>query len=227
MVHLPELAAPTELPRSMRSYRAQQRRWTRGNAQVLRASWRDIVRSNLPLRHRATMLLRTAARVLYLFLAILTIGMPLTTFVSLPWRVHYTASIDAAIFGVVIAALYAYYLPALHRATGSIWRGVVIVPAVMALHIGLSMCCTVSFIAGLVRRDAEFVRIPKLGDHRAGPTYALPADPFAVLELALGVAYLGFAGLALARHLALYALFFAFWAASYLWVGVGTMVARD
>ena len=222
MVHLPELAVPTELPRSMRAYRAQQKRWTRGNAQVLRATWSELLGSRLPLRHRLAMTLRACSRTLYVFLAILTVAMPLTTFGAVRWFVDYKLAYDAAVFGIVVAALYAFYLPALQRATGSWWRGVVLVPMVMALHIGLSMCCATAFIAGLVRRSAEFVRTPKLGSG-PGPAYRTPRDPFALVELVVAAAYAGFVIMALHRHMIPFAAFFAFWGLAHLWTGAATL----
>ena len=226
MVHLAQLAVPTELPRSMRAYRTQQKRWTRGNAQVLRATWRQILTAPLPLRHRFAMLLRASSRALYVFLAILTIAMPLTTFGAMRWLVDYNLEFDAAFFGVVVAALYAFYLPALARATGSWWRGIVVVPIVMALHIGLSMSNATAFVAGLVRRSAEFVRTPKLGDDsRAdGPRYRLPVDAFAVLEILIGAAYGVFVVIALQRDLHLFAAFFAFGGVAHLCTGTATLV---
>jgi hypothetical protein len=234
LVHLGELTVAAELPRTMRAYRVQQKRWTRGNAQVVRADGWAIATAPLPLRHRAAMLVRASARGLYVFLAILTLAMPLTTFRVMPALVDYSVAIDGAILGVVAAALAAYYLPALRLATGSAWRGVYRVPLVVALHVGLSACCATAFAAGLVRRSAAFVRTPKLGDAAAsaragggGPSYALPLDPFALVELAIGAAYVAFAVVAAQRQLFAYAVFFAGWAAAHLWTGGATASERS
>jgi len=229
MVHVAELAVPTELPHSMRAYRAQQRRWTRGNAQVLRGTWRAIATAPLPLRHRLAMLLRLASRGLYVFLAILTVAMPLTTFGVMPWLVDYRFAVDAAVLAAIVASLYIYYVPALQIATGSAWRGALLVPAVMALHVGFSPCGAAMFVAGLFGRPAPFVRTPKLGDSRdAAPParYRLPLDPFAFVEVAVAVAYFAFTVLALQRGLYAFALFFAFWAAAHAWTGVATIASR-
>src|SRR5262249_35439983 len=51
MLHLADVTVPSELPATMRAYRAQQRRWTRGNAQVLRADGAALLRAAIPLRH--------------------------------------------------------------------------------------------------------------------------------------------------------------------------------
>lgn len=223
LVHVAELAVPCELPATMRAFRVQQQRWTRGNAQVLRSSWRAIATAPLPRRHRAAMLVRASARSLYVFLAILTLAMPITTFVRLPLLVDYSVASDGAILGVVLAALYAYYAPALRRATGSAWRAAYLVPVVIALHVGMSACNAGAFLAGLVRRPAPFVRTPKLGATPAsGPRYALPFAACSLVELAIGAAYSALAALAVHRHLGAVAVLFAAWAAAHLWTGAAS-----
>ena len=225
MIHVPDLAVPAELPRTMRAYRVQQQRWTRGNAEVFRASWGAVLRAELPLRHRLLILLRCSSRSLYLFLVLLTIGMPLTTFGIVHGKIDYTPLVDAAVFGTVLLALYAYYLPAHHRATGSTVGAIGVVPLAMALHIGLSLSCAISFVAGLLRRPTEFVRTPKRGDgDAAAKVYELPIDRVAVIEVAIGLAYVAFTALALHRDLVVFAGFFALWAAAHLWTGLATIL---
>jgi hypothetical protein len=210
----------------MRAYRVQQHRWTRGNGQVLRSAWADILGGPLPLRHRLTLLLRSGSRTLYLFLAVLTIGMPLTTFGVIHGRIHYTVPVDAAVLGAVIVALYVYYLPAYRRATGSVRGGIALIPLAMALHIGISVSCAFAFVAGLLHRPAEFVRTPKLGEGAVATMERVPIDGFAFVETAIGCAYVAFAVLALHRDLLVFAGFFALWAAAHLWTGLATISGR-
>src|SRR5262249_46356073 len=57
-LHVPDVVVPTELPATLGAFRLQQRRWTRGSAQVLRACGPTVWRSPLPLAHRASLVLR-------------------------------------------------------------------------------------------------------------------------------------------------------------------------
>jgi hypothetical protein len=149
--------------------------------------------------------------------------MPLTTFRLIPYRVDYNIAADTALVAVVLAALYVFYVPAERRATGSWWRGVRLVPAVVALHVGLSTCCAISFIAGLVSRRTAFVRTPKRAAAGDGPRYRSAASPYAIVEVAIGLAYLTFAALAIRHRLAPAAAVFALWAAAHLWTGTATL----
>jgi cellulose synthase/poly-beta-1,6-N-acetylglucosamine synthase-like glycosyltransferase len=224
MVHLVDVAVPTDVPRTMRAYRTQQQRWTRGNAQVLRASFGELVRGPLPLRDRAAMLARVGTRVMYVFLAFLTLSMPLTTFRWVHPLVGYTVPVDVALLAIVIVALLAFYVPAEARATGSRDRAIVLLPVVIALQIGLSLSCAYAFIAGLFVERAEFVRTPKVPRGERGAKYRVPFTAFALVEIVVGLAYVGFAGLAMHRHLMPFAAFFAFWAIAHLWTGGATLV---
>src|SRR5262249_5131560 len=161
---------------TLRAFRLQQRRWTRGSAQVLRACGPVVWRAPLPLGHRASLVLRAGTRALYPLLALLTLTMPLTTFNAVPTLVDYTPAGDAATVAVVLAALALFYALGQHRAKQPAWRGIASVPVICALHVGLSAALAGELVRGLVARGGAFERTPKRGDD-AG-TYTAPFDRF-------------------------------------------------
>ena len=131
-----------------------------------------------------------ACALLYVFLAILTIGMPITTFVGGRWLVNYDIAIDGAIFAVVVGRARARSTcRRTQRATGRAWRGLALVPFVIAVHVGLSACCAVG-----VRRGARRGAAPSSCGRRSSATQpprrlGVPAaarSPFAIVELAIG-----------------------------------------
>jgi cellulose synthase/poly-beta-1,6-N-acetylglucosamine synthase-like glycosyltransferase len=227
LLHAPDVAVTMELPQTMGAYRVQQQRWTRGNGQVLRAMAGRVLSSDLPFGDRFAMVSRAGGRVLYVFLAILSITMPLSTFRWMPVLVEYGPVADGATLAAVVLAFHAFYLPAQLRARRPLWRAVTVVPLVMALHVGLSFSCAFAFLVGFTKRSAEFVRTPKTGGAKSTRhEERVPFDAFAILEIAIAGAYVGFAGLALKQHLHLIAAFFVLWAASFAWTGGSTLLER-
>jgi hypothetical protein len=217
-VHAAGVAVATELPATMAGYRTQQRRWTRGNAQVARALTGAIATSTLPLRHRAMLLVHVWRRAFYVLLALLAVTMPLTTFGVIDPLVDYTLAQDAVVFAAVVAALAGGYAVARAALGRTRWQAVPLAVAAVALHIGLAPACAVSFVAGLVRPGAAFERTPKRGDAPA-PAYRTRFDPMCLVELAGAVAYAGFAACAAQRGWIAIALFFALFATAFAWVG--------
>jgi cellulose synthase/poly-beta-1,6-N-acetylglucosamine synthase-like glycosyltransferase len=212
------VAVPTELPATMAGYRTQQRRWTRGNAQVARALSGAIARSALPLRHRVLLLLHVWRRAFYVLLALLAVTMPLTTFGAIDPLVEYTLVEDAVVFAGVVAALAGGYAVARAALGRTRWQAVPLAAAAVMLHIGLAPACAVSFVTGLVRPAATFERTPKRGDAVA-LAYHARFDAMCLVELAGAIGYACFAACAAVRGWTVVALFFALFAGSFAWVG--------
>ena len=227
-VDLPDLAVPTELPDTMMAYRAQQRRWTRGNAQMLRALGPKVLMSDLKIGHRAGMMMHLGGRLIYLLLAVLTVTMPLITFGWIHPLVNYPLAQDGALLAAVMAALLLFYVPAQLMVKESFVRAVCSVPMVVSVNIGLSLCCATAFLSGLFSRRSVFVRTPKVGAHgggSTGPRYHAPFDPLCLVETIVGTAYVFFTRLAVmrGREYFVLSLFFAFFAFSFLWVGLTSL----
>jgi cellulose synthase/poly-beta-1,6-N-acetylglucosamine synthase-like glycosyltransferase len=221
-VHDPRVVVATELPATMAAFRNQQRRWTRGNAEIAKAHTGAILRSSLPWRHRAALLIHVWRRAFYVLLAVLAVTMPLTTFGTIHTLVDYTLVQDAVVFGGVVAALAIGYAVA-SRATGEPWwRSPFAALVVVMLHIGLAPACATSFVTGLFRPMAGFERTPKRGDD-ATSSYRARFDLMCVVELAAAAAYVGFAHRALSYGYTPIALFFALFAVSFAWVGAASL----
>lgn len=226
LVHVPAVAVPTELPETMSAYRTQQSRWTRGNAQVARRMWWSLVRGDLPLLHRFAMLGRTLSRLIFVCLAFLTFTMPLSTFQLVPPLLDYGWKLDAVMAAAVLAAHYVFYGPARRAAGRSLASAVYLIPIVMALYVGMSLSLSIAYLAGLVFKNAEFVRTPKWGGvvHAGRSRYRLTVNRLAVLELVVGVLYFGLSAYALHRRYYPSGLFFFFWAAAHSWVGGSSVI---
>jgi cellulose synthase/poly-beta-1,6-N-acetylglucosamine synthase-like glycosyltransferase len=216
LLHRGDVVVPSDLPQSLAAFRAQQTRWIAGKTQVVRRHGRAILASPLPLGHRADMLLRCFSRVLYPFLAFLTLSAPLTTFRWVRPGVPYNVVSDALVCALVFVSVAAYYAVASRRVLESI----LLAPLVCALNLGLSLAGSAALVRGLAGQP-RFARTPKPGE--GGPTYAAERDPFCFVETAIGAVYAGLTALAAQSRLWPAVGFFTFVAASFLWVGLGSL----
>jgi cellulose synthase/poly-beta-1,6-N-acetylglucosamine synthase-like glycosyltransferase len=226
LVHLSEQTVPTEIPETMTAFRAQQKRWARGSAQVLRAMTGSILRARVPTGAKVMMILHLGRHAIDPFLLSACLSTPATTLWGMPFLLDYGPLGNAAIVGLVFLSVFVHYGVAL-RATGRLRAGFLLVPLVIPLAIGLSLLYTVAFVGGLFEGGGEFVRTPKEGGAReaeVGPVYRSPFDPLALVETALGAAHAYFAVVAFGRGYWPYAGFFTLVSGSFLWVGIASLV---
>lgn len=223
-LHLPEVAVATELPETMSAFRAQQKRWLRGNVEVLRGMLRRIASSTLTIGERLGIVKHLAAKLVIPLVCVATITYPLTTFRIVRPPLHVGVGLDAAVFAGVAVALGFYFAQA-RRWTGQpMARALLMTPFVIALYIGLSFTFTIAIVSGLVRKNRTFVRTPKPGTSGV-VRYRSGFDWTVLIELVAALLYAGFTALACSRHLWVHAAFSQFIMFSFLWAG-GTTLAE-
>jgi cellulose synthase/poly-beta-1,6-N-acetylglucosamine synthase-like glycosyltransferase len=207
-VQVEDCAVSSELPTGMAAFRAQQERWVRGAAEVLRA----LPSTNL------SMLAHLARHARQPLLVALSIWLPATAtgLVRPAFAVP-----GAAILSFALVAVSAYYAAARARLGRSPTEALGLGLLVPALSLGLSLTLTVAFVRGLVGGRGEWVRTPKSAGAAAG--YRSRRPPLALVESALGVALAASAALALARGDGWTAAGVAYVAAGWLWVGFGSL----
>jgi cellulose synthase/poly-beta-1,6-N-acetylglucosamine synthase-like glycosyltransferase len=218
---LPELAVETELPESMAAFRAQQQRWVRGAGQVLRALAHKLFQSGATAGDRVSMLAHLLRHARQPMLALLVLWLPLTSLglarplVALPYA-------WPLVIAIVWFAVGAYQGAALTRLGRSPGAAFVLAPAVMALSLGLAPALAYALASG---SRAEWRRTPKRGrtGDAAGAAYRAPGSAFALVEIAVAIAYGALAGQAIVRGDGLAAAGFAWVAAGYAWVGLGSL----
>jgi hypothetical protein len=205
----PDIAVRTELPATVAAFRRQQARWVRGSGEVLRALVRAIAGGRAGTPARATMLGHLLRHVRQPWLFALVLVWPVTHWVTPRFHVEWAWP---ALLGSVTAAMGLYFAAVRRRLGRSAVTGLLFVPLVMALSIGLCPVLTGAFVGGALGQSAPFERTPKGGDYRPRPG--------GLVEFGLGATYLVLAGNAVLRGSLLEGLvlgwFFAF---GLLWVG--------
>jgi cellulose synthase/poly-beta-1,6-N-acetylglucosamine synthase-like glycosyltransferase len=227
VAHVRDYAVPTEIPEDMAAFRAQQRRWALGSAQMVRALGLRILRARIPVCSKLMMLMHLGRHALDPLVLFACVTSPFTTLYGMPFLIDYGTLLNAGVMGLLLAACLLFYGAALRR-VGESAVEIVLVPLVIALAIGLSLVYTAAFLRGLVSRGGKFERTPKAGSVGAvesGPRYRAPRDPLLLFEIGLAVAHAYFAHRALLIGNWPYAAFFGAVAVSFGWVGLGTLLS--
>ena len=176
-IYLTDVATPAEVPVDIRDFKTQQHRWTKGAIQVARKLLPMLWQSGIPLRCKVEASFHLLSNACYLL-------MVLTVFLLGPvcWArtvVHWRALVwlDIPILLSTTVSVIAFYLQA-ERAIGRHpLRVLRLMPAVMALGIGISINNATAVIEGMFQMGGEFIRTPKYriesqGDRWIGRSYA-------------------------------------------------------
>ena len=179
----------SDLPETLAAYRGQQRRWTKGSAQTLRKLSRPILRSPIGWRRKVEAFAHLGANLGYPLTVLVALLLPLVITIRHlgfePEMLRY--DLTMLLFGT--ASVCAFYLGAARQRGLSLLRGIFLLPALLALCMGLAWHNAKACLDGLRAQGGVFERTPK-GDYR-------PRRPFPWGESLLTL-YLGCALLALA-----------------------------
>ena len=226
--HLRDYAVPTEVPTDMAAFRAQQRRWALGSAQMLRTLSMPILRSDLPLRAKLMMFMHLGRHSIDPLILLACLTTPFTTLFGMPFLIDYGVPANVGIVGLVAGSALVFYARALTQVKAS-RADIVLVPLVILLAIGLSIVYTAAVFRGLLGRGGAFVRTPKSGGapaRRTGPVYHAPVDAIAIVEVLMSGAHGYFSVLAFQAGYVPYAFFFAAVSGAFGWVGLASLLAR-
>lgn len=227
VVPLWDYAVPTEIPEDMPAFRAQQRRWALGSAQIVRALGPTILRSDLPARAKLMMFMHLGRHSIDPLILLACVTAPLTNLYGMPFLLDYGPALNTGL--VLLAAMSActFYVVA-SRKVAAPTVNLIYVPLVVPLAIGLSLLYTVAFAHGLLSVGGRFVRTPKSGGAAtpSGPRYRSPFAALAFVELFIAGAHAYFAYSTLARSDLAYGLFFAVVSLSFGWVSLASLFSR-
>ncbi len=161
-VFLSDVVTPAELPVDMNGFKSQQHRWTKGSIQTCKKILPRILRSNLPWTIKLEATLHLTSNFCYLLLAFLCIllqpsshgGSGWTRFLLFDVPVFATASVSVAVF----------YICAQRELYPRTWmKEMLLLPALIALGIGLSLNNAKAVLEAIFNRNSGFVRTPKYG----------------------------------------------------------------
>jgi cellulose synthase/poly-beta-1,6-N-acetylglucosamine synthase-like glycosyltransferase len=178
---------PAELPEDMASFRAQQFRWAKGTVQTRRKLLRHILKSDLSFGAKVEAFFHLTPHFAYpltMALTILLLPVVLLLPAKTPWSMLF---LDLPLFLGTTGSLTAFYALA-ERAQGRRTMDAVrVVPALIAVGVGLTPLITKALFEGHRAMAGEFVRTPKKGS-KAGRYRASQFDMPKWEPLLFGVA---------------------------------------
>jgi cellulose synthase/poly-beta-1,6-N-acetylglucosamine synthase-like glycosyltransferase len=162
-VYLDDVVCPSELPPTVKAYKAQQYRWMKGMAQVARKLLPEILASRLPMRVKVEAFFHLMAPLTYTvalasFLLLLPLLLTTPEHGHDPLRVLYSSTLGLTM--AIVAFYHATSESGTLRRSGFLRRFL----ALVALGIGNSLNATRAVAEGFLGRQSPFVRTPKYGD---------------------------------------------------------------
>ncbi len=166
-VFLADLVTPAELPVDMNGFKSQQHRWTKGSIQTCIKLLPSVWRADLPfmLKLEATAHLTSNYAYLLLFFLCILLHPIADGGVQSFWKmvlldipIFLSASMPAAVF-------YICSQREVHPKTW--WREILLLPALLALGIGLAVNNARAVLEAMVGHQSEFTRTPKYGIERS------------------------------------------------------------
>ena len=214
-VYLPEVVAPAELPPTMLAFKGQQHRWAKGSIQTLRKLSGRIRSAAVPWPVRLEALIHLANNLAYPLVLLLTLLTPVAIWIRAE---HLEAWLlfDLLVFTAATVGVLLFYTASQWAIRGDWRRQVVLLPAALALGIGMAVNQTRAVAEALIGHRSPFVRTPKAG---ARGTIQLPRSAWSAVEVAIGLVHVAAIGWAIHRGAWASVPLAALMAAGFLYVG--------
>lgn len=196
-VYLLDEDAPAEVPVEVNAFKAQQRRWAKGVAQVGLKLYPRIWRSELPMRVKLEMFFRMTGSISYpLMIVASVIQFPLLM-VRYNQGFYHLMLLDAPLLVVTNASVLLFYGTAIWYLRKNVLIRWLHLPLVMSLGIGLAFSNARAVLEALLGVKSEFVRTPKYQVEKGtdgtwkSKKYHRKRGWLPALELAFAVYFLG------------------------------------
>ncbi len=160
-VYLPEVAVPAELPVDIAALKTQQYRWAKGSIQTGRKLLGSILLSTEPWWKKleaSLHLTNNLSAVLMVALSLLIFPAMLVRQGAGQWKL---LAIDLPLFLAATASVVVFFFASQRLSPTGEKSPLRLMPAVLALGIGLSLNSARAVIAGLLKKGGVFVRTPK------------------------------------------------------------------
>lgn len=224
---LRNVTAPAELPVLMIGFKRQQFRWAKGSIQALMLLGKQILNAPISLWHKIEAFLHLSGYMVHpLMLSLLILTLPLT----LKWE-NVMNRLPFWWVGVVgLGVPFAYITSQLTLyPSRRWWQWIVRMPVLSALGVGIAVNNTGGILEAFLGKRSAFERTPKIGDIRHNEltekviSERLKVNASTWFELVLGVYALSDGVLAVKDGNLIGAIFYALYAAGFIWVAGSTL----
>jgi hypothetical protein len=158
-VYRDDVDVPAELPVEMAAYRLQQQRWAQGGAQTARKLLPSILGAQLPGQVKREAAWHLLIHFAYPLLVVVTLAGLVVGLLAENLAVRWVLAVDGTLLTVAMVSLgYFYGMTAWARGGRAWWKRIALVPVIMALGAGISLCPTVAVTKGLSGHQTPFRR---------------------------------------------------------------------
>lgn len=206
--YVDDVDVPSELPGSIRGFKTQQYRWTRGATETAIKILPKLLASDLPARVKISAFFHLTQKSISLALLLLSVLLIPALYFRLETGLTKILVIDLPIFLAGTGSMTILYGVALRRSRDKSSRtDRLLAPVLTSLGIGLAINNSMAILGGLRGRHAPFIRTPKSGTEttqklKVPVDYRIPTDPTMLLES--GFALYALTAVAVAVSLELY-----------------------
>lgn len=192
---LPDVTCPAELPIDVSAFKSQQHRWAKGSVQVWLKLMGSILSSKLPFRVKLEAMFHLGGNFAYLLMLANTVLFVIPSMlVRQDWDWWWFLLVDGPIFCLASLSFIYFYLASQKAVFGHIKGRKALMPALMAVGLGMGVNNARAVIEALLGKQSEFVRTPKTGSAGSGSVakrrgYRLPKSGWGYVEIAIGFAY--------------------------------------
>lgn len=237
--YLRDVSCPSELPADIAAFKTQQHRWAKGAVEVMKKLLGRVWKSPAPLGAKIEATFHLTGNFTYMLMLIDTL------FFLIP-SVHIRETsdwsllvwLDIPLFILASLSHAWFFLSSQKLLYGRVADKLAMLPALLAVSIGLGVNNGRAVIEALAGHITGFVRTPKTGDMASSPAHThekpvsrsryktLSARWAHLLEIALGLAYFSYILWAFMRGYYLIIPFLALFAVGFAAVGLSSMKAR-
>lgn len=192
-VYLPEVAAPGEVPIEITAFKSQQHRWTKGAIQTAMKLLKRIWAADIPLKVKVESTFHLTNNFAYPLMLLLSLLMWPAMEIRASYDLLDLFWWDIPLLLLSTLSISAFYACSQKEIGRGALSGILSMPAIMSMGIGLTINNTKAVIEGLSGETGEFVRTAKFHDEGSGRVdwkkfrYGAGISVIPLAELAMGL----------------------------------------
>jgi cellulose synthase/poly-beta-1,6-N-acetylglucosamine synthase-like glycosyltransferase len=191
-VFLKDVVAPAELPGTIRDFKSQQARWTKGSIEVGRKILPELLRARLPFGTKLEAFVHLTNNLSYPLVVLLALLVVPSLQIRRDIGWMKLLWLDLPLFLASSVSVGLFYLVSQRELKRPWRRDIRLIPMMMSLGMGMAVQNAVGVIEALCGRPTSFLRTPKRGGARSGTFYRTSLRPVAAAAAAL-LLYFAFA----------------------------------
>jgi cellulose synthase/poly-beta-1,6-N-acetylglucosamine synthase-like glycosyltransferase len=229
-VYLPGLDCPSELPVEMHAFQVQQSRWAKGLTQVAKKLLPTIMRADIPWRLKLEAFMHLTPNISYPMMMVVSALMLPVMIVRFYMGWFQMVFLDLPLIVASFWSISAFYVLAERELyPRSVLRSILMLPALLAVGVALTVINTRAVIEALLGIESGFVRTPKYAADKSGARqvaakYRRRSGWLPFIELAIGSYFVAMCVFAIEVDNFLCLPFLLLFVGGYYWAGFSTLI---